>query len=616
MLSLMSRRGGASLLLWLAWGALAPSARAQGATWEDVKSWQVALSFQLSCEHVRDGGSSGSRRNESWRILRRVEGRVELEGPSRGMSLDADLSALADWKPPEPPKNLRDRAAMERYTKELEAASARFTSAVLWHPKSDRSRRELFDAHVQTSYSLRAEDMGEGGVLSFHVEQVEGRGRGAASGSDMALEWDASAQRLKLSFPIAFSSRDPWVIELRRAWTEDEGERRNEERSERKLPFAVDPWDPVGTAKARREGAAPSAPKFAPLVLSLAVGDRVPGTVQMVEQREVELRLGGYGDPIPAQLFLRATLVPKLKSSLEARIAAPVSVPRASVLHFDAGGSKGEIAKYTWTFRASDLPNAEPTVLEGAKVSFTALGDVQALLEVSDAQRSDTALHFVHIGPRPGWKTSFSHAAGEQLAQAQPFQGSELYFGANRCTCSPEMSHLFHGDGDGPDLWVDTAFWVAQVEDQGPFRGRWYVDREDLRVQRGTWINARLLPPSGDIYRLNQAQGTAAELERLVRSIRAHERLHSELMEQALKAMRDPAQVIEEMNDEDEERLKTFVGMKIREAQEELHAATAERRLQSVFSSDARYLEFQRGGTVHTASGPKSFASFTRIGDG
>ncbi|MBK9384838.1 MAG: hypothetical protein IPN34_08495 [Planctomycetes bacterium] len=610
------RSGHGPLFFLLACGALASSARAQGAKWEEVKSWQVALSFQLTCEHARDGGASGSGRSESWKILRRVEGRIDLEGPSRGMALDADPTELGKWKPPEPPKNLRDRAAMERYAKELEVASARFTSAVLWHPKSDRSRREPFDAHSKSTYSLRAEDMGEGGVISTHVAQVVGFGRGSASGSDLALEWDPAGQRLKLSFPFAFSSREPWVHEQQRSWTEDERGRRNEEHSERKLPFAVDAWEPVGTAKARREGTAPSAPKFAPLLLSLAVGDRVPGAVQLIEQREVELRLGGTGDPIPAQLFLRATLVPKLKGPLEARIAAPASLPRASVLHFDAGGSKGEITKYTWTFRASDLPDAEPTVLEGAKVSFTALGDVQALLEVRDAQRTDTALHFVHVAPRPDWKTSVSHAAGEKHALAQPFQGSELYFGANRCTCSPELSHFFHGNGDGPELWVDTAFWVAKVDDQGPFRGRWYVEREDLRLQRETWINARLLPPSGDIYRLNQAQGTAAELERLVRSIRAHERLHSELMEKALQAMRDPAQVIEELSDDEEERLKLFVGMKIREAQEELHAATAESRLQSVFSSDARYREFQRGGTVHTASGPRSFESFTRIGDG
>jgi hypothetical protein len=612
----MLELGRGALLLWLVAVAAAPCARAQSAKWEDVKLWQVALSFELRCEHARDRDQDGGRRSESWKILRRVEGRIELEGPSRGMSIDADPAALSDWKPPEPPKNFRDRAAMERYTKELEAATARFSSAVLWHPKSDRSRREPFDAHSQSTYSLRADDMGEGGVISTHVEQILGFGRGNASGSDMALEWDAAGQRLKLAFPFVFSSRDPWVVEQRRAWTEDDRGRRNEERSERKQPFAVEPWEALGTAKARREGTAPSAPKFAPLMFSLAVGDRVPGVVQMIEQREVELRNTGYGEPIPAQLFLRATLVPKSKSPLEARIAAPASIPRASVLHFDAGGSKGEIAKYTWTFRASDLPAAEPTVIEGAKVSFTALGDVLAQLEVRDAQRTDTALHFVHVSPRPDWKTSFSHAAGEKPAPAQPFQGSELYFGANRCTCSPELSHFFHGDGDGPELWVDTAFWVAKVEDEGPFRGRWYVEREDLRIQRETWINARLLPPSGDIYRLNQAQGTAAELDRLVRSIRAHERLHSQLMEQALKAMRDPAQVIEELSDEDEERLKLFVGMKIREAQEELHAATGEGKLQQVFSSDPQYREFQRGGTVHTASGPKTFESFTRIGDG
>jgi hypothetical protein len=84
---------------------------------------------------------------------------------------------------------------------------------------------------------------------------------------------------------------------------------------------------------------------------------------------------------------------------------------------------------------------------------------------------------------------------------------------------------------------------VERVDDpEGPFHGRWYVAGHSLDIDRTPLVNKRLYPKviteehgvkverPGDVYTYNKKRGHAADVDRLRRSVQAHENIHIDLV--------------------------------------------------------------------------------------
>lgn len=43
---------------------------------------------------------------------------------------------------------------------------------------------------------------------------------------------------------------------------------------------------------------------------------------------------------------------------------------------------------------------------------------------------------------------------------------------------------------------------MAKVEDSGPFQDTWYIESQDLKIDRSERLNTNILP-GGEIYKIN-----------------------------------------------------------------------------------------------------------------
>lgn len=285
-----------------------------------------------------------------------------------------------------------------------------------------------------------------------------------------------------------------------------------------------------------------------------------------------------------------------------ARITAtPSTVHRGETVTLRAAESTGRITRYEWDFSPIGeclFPQQGATAkMEGTEISFQALCDLNVSVRVSNEAEFDTASFPLMIKARRGtdWRTRFQTRAGPNFSS--PIVADYLHFGMNRCAV--------HGAQDGSDIWIhtdaensrtwrDAGYTIAQVQDQGPFQGAWFVESQQLRVDRLERINGALLV-GGEIYALNQRRNNLGDLNALVAQIRAHEAAHSSLVNERLRQLGpdgDPAARIEKLVGVlDEEDFQFKVDFEVRQAETLFQEASSEdqvkQRLRASFAREA-----------------------------
>ncbi len=273
---------------------------------------------------------------------------------------------------------------------------------------------------------------------------------------------------------------------------------------------------------------------------------------------------------------------------LVARIqGTPVPVLRAGEVTLSGAASTGTITKYEWEF----TPNGEDCLftaegvavkLEGRSVTFMALCDFTARLQVSNDTNSDSTELPVTVQERRGeaWKTTFQTRVGPTFT-ARIF-ADEIHFGMNRCaqhSSENASDHMIHTDALNNRTWREGGYTIAQVRDSGPFQGAWYVESQQLKIDRLERVNASLLSGS-EVYTLNKTKNNQRDMDALIAQVRAHEAAHSSLLDDRLKMLGhegDPAVRIEKLvGAVGEEPFQFLVDFNVRDVETVLQDATAE----------------------------------------
>ena len=300
-----------------------------------------------------------------------------------------------------------------------------------------------------------------------------------------------------------------------------------------------------------------------------------------------ECPVHGAGGAQPGKLAVEVELELEPNTKLKAVPGGPYTVERGQVVNLDGRRSEGGITRHTWKVTPGRCPGAAaPSAKEhdGATWSFTALCPATATLTVTDGHKSDSKAVAIAVDRRASFVTQFSDAATEKpLDLAAPFYpppADGVVGGENKCAYDPEPPHTLH-PADSGGTWEGVGYTLKQVSDDGPFDTYWYVDSESLEVARQIGINKYLLPggprPFTDIpsiYDRNKAieaaNGTGmkkgANIDGYLAAVRAHERLHSKKMKEAI-GRRDPARKIEPMIERGRDALKHKVDAEIKQSE-------------------------------------------------
>lgn len=324
---------------------------------------------------------------------------------------------------------------------------------------------------------------------------------------------------------------------------------------------------------------------------------------------------------------------------------------RGQKLWLDGSRSQGQNLKNDWKFspvpgKCGGLTGTPDARKEGIHTTVVLLCDTNVTLEVTDGKTSDKKTVLVEVRPRP-WKTDFKdvglqYFTGQGLVADLPYK----QFGKNACAAEgaaggKESGDYIHRRHD-QSVWRDEAYKLKLVDDPGgPFHGWWYATDGNLRIIRLSLLNADLRE-QGPIHKLNVdaakaiRQGTSQpaskaprhendpirvvtpkagqtiDFEILMRQVKAHEEMHSRLLEEALGNLQkkgvDPATQIEAFYDKDEKSLQERVEDTIREAETHLGDATGDPK---VVERLKRIKEFDRPGKVLLReSGTSNYTSY------
>jgi len=340
----------------------------------------------------------------------------------------------------------------------------------------------------------------------------------------------------------------------------------------------------------------------------------------------------GFRGPWPGNLHVEWDV---RTNPVEAIVADSFEAKRGEKLEIDGSKSKGENLRYQWTFaprcqKDSATPNPGAKKTERA-INPVFLCDTDVTLEVTDGKAKDKKITHVKIVPRPGWKTDFRGDIADGSLAMSPLTATNAPFlaalGTNACALDePAGEHILHPGpprNEGPD-----SYRLKQVADpDGPFDGKWYVDSLKLVIARKLIITQDLLPiglhfatgpVAGAIWYHNQASGHAGDVKMLFDEIVAHEKLHTVLMEDALKAPDgDPVPVVEKKTADTKEWLTALVQSTIGDAEMRLCEATSERKVKARLGAG----RFAIGGVVElpvergsTEWAPWNIESFAGLG--
>jgi K319-like protein len=301
------------------------------------------------------------------------------------------------------------------------------------------------------------------------------------------------------------------------------------------------------------------------------------------------------------------------------------SISRGETVTLDGAKSrpsKGHrITSYEWTLTAVGCPSSGRVAkASGARVSFKALCDVEAKLKVKDdGGKSDERTGTVSVKAR-AWKSVLTTDAAV-VKKSLGFSPPNFSFGFNRCKTHPDADpdHYFHRVGNDPFDYENGTFWLAQVQDEGPFAGLWYVSKGDFTIPRIKIVNLKFYP-GGAVYEHKRPDGSDqhALVDRLRRSLEFHEAQHSALAARALAAMSDPARAIEQGMDSDREDLKEAMNRPLIVAYTELSEASSDEKVHAAMRA---VIDFVPGGTIYfpaylnEAAGSRTYTSFAEIGD-
>lgn len=263
---------------------------------------------------------------------------------------------------------------------------------------------------------------------------------------------------------------------------------------------------------------------------------------------------------------LTVTLTPG-PPGLAARIVGPQVVRRVDQVPLDGTTSTGDIAEYLWTFKIATSCPVEPgreTQMRGAQVTFHALWDFEAELVVKDraGKQSRPAKRRIKVLPREGleWLTRVESKTGDLVAalragptdydrmpQPKPallsgsVRAGGLQIGVNQCVHHPESvlsGHRLHTTDPANKTWFQVGYDVQKVGDEGPFRGLFYVSKQQLEINRIERVNTLLKNYSSDLYQLNQRHRNEGAVQRLFKQAKEHEHLHSTLVKDELYRLR------------------------------------------------------------------------------
>jgi len=254
---------------------------------------------------------------------------------------------------------------------------------------------------------------------------------------------------------------------------------------------------------------------------------------------------------------------------------------------FDGSASTGKIKTYKWTLNPTECPNG-PGKWSKEEKNFTAqiLCSMNVVLEVTDGKKTHREKTAVTVRPR-AWNTE---TKSDTARASMIFASNLMAFGKNRCQ---DANHFEDNPGDfihradKSNTWLDEAYGIVQVEDQGPFGGYWYLDRGKVQLIRNEFINSGLVDRKTPLYQLNLKN--LKDLNLIADQVRTHERFHSELMIQALRKGRDPATEIEPLLHRDFDELQKKADDVIRAVNDKIGKATEEDRVKEKLRKITRF---------------------------
>lgn len=295
-----------------------------------------------------------------------------------------------------------------------------------------------------------------------------------------------------------------------------------------------------------------------------------------------------------------------LYSQVRADPGGPYSFTAGESLDLDGENSEGDIVSWKWTFAPGsgcDPPLIANSEKNGSKTSVVLLCDTRIILTVEDSQgNNDTAEVVAHRNDR-NWETVSGHHDEEgeftkdmvsPLPDKPEFLGDHLFYitlrpvngewrgphtgGMNVSAKDnrPDAGKLFDPVRDENNSWLNQGYQILQVDDPGgPFDGYYYSDEYSIELIRKTLMNP-FLHENGrkafsyldqNFYDYNVEQGLKAVVDAYLESIRAHEKEHTRLMQEAISGDNDPAIEVEKMYHNDFDTLKENIDKHLREAE-------------------------------------------------
>lgn len=354
---------------------------------------------------------------------------------------------------------------------------------------------------------------------------------------------------------------------------------------------------------------------------------------------------------------LQWTLKP-LDDSLRA-VPSASAVVRGETVTLDGSKSTGHPDRFLWKIeplacpggaiaypsKVESNPNASTTTdyqgptapaktLEGKSVSFIALCDFKATLEVSSRERSVASEPLLVSVQARAWsieptKPKKGGSFKNQYQLYLPCGGEHLcLLGLNYCAIDEEKivdhrhwlhhSHATPGNYEGKE-----GFTVGAVpqSDPGPFAGMSYVKEHHLRIARAEAVNSDLVSRIKELHEQGPAKGWKGALkkklsaynkdyQRLVTSVREHEATHTRLAMEAFAAGEDPARLIEWMVGDKPEDVALYANMACGDANRRMLEGSTETLVHQALQQD-----YQEGATVLFPMSPnpkeKAFGEFT-----
>ena len=305
---------------------------------------------------------------------------------------------------------------------------------------------------------------------------------------------------------------------------------------------------------------------------------------------------------------------------VKAHPGGPYEVVRAETLQLDGSRSEGKCLTYKWAFvpvRGECEWGSDPQARkEGVKPTVVLLCSMDITLTVTDGVTQDSKTVRATVTPRD-WETKIEKQIEDvYLPSNLVYPCLACDFGRNSCAfdgartfeLGEPSGHYIHRDSDRATWEGEGGYTLAQVDDPGgPFHSWWYPDVNNLRVQRAALVSKDLHKES-DLYKTNIAKGFP-NIEALRGAVAAHERVHGDLIREALEKDRrrhDPAPKVETAYGETQEAAQSLADGFIIEAETYIRQETAEARV----NERVKKMGFNRRGVVLLRDGSGGYRRY------